>query len=66
MENFHNIHVVSDFFFKVALDTIRPLLKTYNGNKYILVGNCKIGWLTFCITLDFLQSVFYPNVTNIW
>ncbi len=29
---------ICDLFYKVALDTTKPLLKTKNGNKYILVA----------------------------
>ncbi len=27
-----------DQFYKMALDTVKPLLETYNGNRYILVA----------------------------
>ncbi len=29
---------ICDLFYQVALDTSRPLLETFNGNKYVLVA----------------------------
>jgi hypothetical protein len=36
VEDLKNIPIC-DLFYNVALDTIEPLLKTKNGNKYILM-----------------------------